>query len=87
LTGYLPKDQRDLIDVVIQINGFFEHVENILISMLDHERRFNRKFTIIIAAQRNQPESFRKLKVPRLKFDTKDYAPMIHWNVVTEPPL
>jgi hypothetical protein len=25
--------------------------------------------------------------VPRLKFDIKDYAPMIHWNFVKEPPL
>jgi hypothetical protein len=43
LTKYLPKDQRYLIDVVIQRNGFFEHVVNILISMFDDERRSIRK--------------------------------------------
>jgi hypothetical protein len=89
LTRYLPKDQRYLIGVVIQRNGFFEHVENILISMLDDECRSIRKIavTIIIAARRNQPENIRKCTVPCLKFDTKDHAPMIYWNVVTEPPL
>jgi hypothetical protein len=89
LKRYLPKDQRNLIDVVSQRNGIFEHVENILISVLDDERRSVRKILVtrIIAARRNQSENVKKFTVPRLKFDTKDYAPMIHWNVVTEPPL
>jgi hypothetical protein len=89
LTRYLPKDQRDLIDVVIQKNGFFGHVENILISMLDDHRRSIRKIAVtrIIAARQNQPENVRKFTVPRFKFDAKDYATMIQWNNVTEPPL
>jgi hypothetical protein len=56
---------------------------------LDDECWSIRKIAVTrnIAAWRNQPENIGKFTAPRLRFDTKDYTPMIHWNVVTELPL
>ncbi|KAK4873982.1 hypothetical protein RN001_013342 [Aquatica leii] len=43
LSRYLEKGLRDIVDPVIQRNGFFGHHENIILSMISDERKHRQK--------------------------------------------
>lgn len=93
LARQLPKKYRDLVNHYIQINAYFAHPENILISMVTDERPHIRRLGIerILQARRIHPESegIRFFHVPKLNFNAKDYTELIQWEeeAITPPPI
>lgn len=91
-TRYLREDLRNIIDKVIQYNGFFAHQENILLSMLFDQNPTIRKLAHKrIKKVRNQKTAgFRKFEIPKINFEAGAYYDMIpDWNSVVrcQPPL
>ena len=69
---YLSKDLRDVVDPVIQRNGYFSHPENLLLSMLTDDRPIIRKLglrRIMKARSQDKPGKVRVFKVPTLNFE------------------
>ena len=96
LSTYLPKDLQDIVQAVIQRNGYFGHPENILLGMLWDERKYIRKLAYhrILKARSNENsqvnnKGVRSFIIPKLNFDCEDYTELIDWqNVVyQEPPI
>ncbi|CAH1110778.1 unnamed protein product [Psylliodes chrysocephalus] len=90
---YLPAAVKDVIDPVIQRNAFFDHPENILLSMLTDDRKPMRELALrrILKCRVNglYNRNIRQFKVTKLNFDTQDYTELINWQSVSviEPPL
>jgi hypothetical protein len=88
---YLSDDLKNVIDPIIQRNGYFAAPENLLLSMLCDERKIQRELGLrrVLKARTERRDGVRKFKVPKINFDAKDYIDMILWpeNDVTEPPL
>jgi hypothetical protein len=88
---YLSTELRNIIDPVLQRNGYFGHPENVLIAMISDERKRVRELGLrrILKARMNKRTSLREFVVPNLNFDASDYFEMIDWTVVeiTEHPL
>lgn len=88
---YLSDDFKNVLDPVIQRNGYFAAAENLLLSMLCDERKNVRELGLrrVLKARTESRGGVRKFKVPKINFDAKDYIDMISWaeNDVTEPPL
>lgn len=90
---YLEKSLGNIIDAVIQRNGYFAHPENILLAMLGDERKLVREQavnTIMESRLKNDStEKLRSFNVPTLNMSAKDYIDMIDWKKIniTEPPL
>lgn len=90
---YLQKDLKDIVDAVIQRNGFFGHPENVLLAMIADERVKVRELGLRrILKARSEATSCRDIrifKLPNFNFDAKDYIDMIPWQecTVTEPPI
>lgn len=87
---YLPEHLLAVINPVIERNGFYAHPENILLAMLDDDRKHIRELgwkRILGAAQTNEP--VRKFVIPAIAFDCTEYVEMISWTdeTVTLPPL
>ncbi|GBN29918.1 hypothetical protein AVEN_253454-1 [Araneus ventricosus] len=89
-------DLRQVVDRVLQRNGFFAHVENLLLCMLTDERPHIRllAYKRILASRKQTPEGEnvpRKFAVPVLNFNANDYIDLIDWNEPKrkryEPPL
>ena len=81
---------RDVVNRVLQRNGFFAHPENILISMLIDEQKHVRELAWrrILKCRSNSFMKRRKFVVPKVLFDA-DYYKMIDWQATTisEPPV
>lgn len=90
LSRYLPKKLKDVIDPVIQRNGFFGHPENVLLAMLADERREIREqaCTRILQCRSNIPR-LRKFDIPNFNFNASNYFEILDWDAITitEPPL
>lgn len=88
---YLSDDFKNVLDPVIQRNGYFAAAENLLLSMLCDERKNVRELGLQrgLKARTESRGGVRKFKVPKINFDAKDYIDMISWaeNDVTELPL
>lgn len=92
---YMPDHLRKVVDVVIQRNGYFAHVENLLLSMLYDDRAHIRKLACrrVIAARKNSKNSVtvRKFRIPKINMEASDYTDLILWtdnNVERlEPPM
>lgn len=90
---YLPQNLKNIIDPVIQRNGFFGHPENILIAMLNDKKKSNHEFAVkqIEKARTNSVtyDDIRIFKLPQLNLDAEDYTKLIDWDncVITEPPI
>jgi hypothetical protein len=90
---YLEKPLRDIVDAVIQRNGYFGHAENILLAMLSDERPHIRELAYRrILAARNEHRSttsVRQFRVPLLNFNAEDYIDLVEWQAIDryEPPL
>lgn len=91
---YLEQRLRDVVDEVIQRNGYFCHAENILLTMLTDDRRHVRELAyrrILAARNERAPSStgIREFRVPRLNFDASDYTELVNWQEIDrcEPPL
>lgn len=90
LSRYLPKTLRNIIDPVIQRNGFFGHPENVLLAMLADETKEIRQiaYTRILQCRSNS-SSLRKFNVPEFNFKASNYFEIFDWDkiAITEPPL
>ena len=84
---------RDVVDDVIQRNGYFGHAENILLAMLTDNRPHIRELAYRrILAARSESASLsgiREFRVPRLNFGASDYTELVDWQEIDryEPPL
>lgn len=91
LSRYLPEHLKKVVDPVIQRNGYFGHSENILISMLNDERKQIRELALRrILSIRERTSGFspiRVFKLPTFNFNAADYIDLIYWEKPSEPPL
>ena len=88
---YLSKELRDIVDPVLQRNGYFGHPENLLLAMISDERQYIRELGLrrILKARLEKSHTLRTFNVPKLNLDAHDYIELINWkdNEITEPPL
>ena len=75
-----------------QRNGYFGHVENLLLSMITDERPRIRELSLrrILKARRHKRTSIRTFKVPNLNLSADDYIDLIDWQsneAISEPPV
>ena len=93
LTRYLEPELRNVVDAVIQRNGYFGHPENILLAMLTDTRQYVRELACrrIISARNecSSSKAVRKFCIPKLNFDARDYIDIVRWQDIDrhEPPL
>lgn len=93
-TRHLPENIKQVIDPVIQRNGFFCHPENMLLAMIVDERQHIRElgYRRILKARDQEPEpdnGIRIFKPPAINFEAKDYTELVDWTQckLTPPPL
>ena len=89
---YLPENIRSVLDIVIQQNGYFGHVENLLLSMIMDERPRICKLSLcrILKARRHKCTSIRTFKVPNLNLSANDYIDLNDRQsneAISEPPV
>ena len=89
---YLLENIRSVLDIVIQRNGYFGRVENLLLSMITDERPRIRELSLrrILKARRYKRTSIRTFKVPNLNLSGDDYIDLIDWQsteAISEPPV
>lgn len=95
LSRYLDPNLRNVVDTVIQKNGFYAHPESVLLSMATDRRPEVRKraaSSIIEARQRQESETdcpVRHFRVPQINFTADDYTKIIDFKemVVSAPPI
>jgi hypothetical protein len=91
LSRYLSKELRDVIDPVLQRNGYFGHPENLLLTMIADERQYIRELGLrrILKARAEKQTVLREFVVPKLNLDANEYFELINWQdtKITEPPL
>lgn len=90
-TRQLPIDMQKIVQGSVQINGFFAHPQNIILSMITYEKEEVRRegFDLIFEARANDAKQIRKFNVPNIIFDCESLKNMINWSEVghiTEPP-
>lgn len=89
----LPKKWQEVIHDSIQINAFFAHPENLLlsISMMADERQAFRDLALqrILEARMEVGTKIRTFSVPPINFRAEEYVDLICWETVrvTPPPL
>lgn len=91
-SSYLPEHLQIVVRNVIQRNGFFAHSENILLAMLQDERRRIRELAlrrILRAREKKHNFNIRIFEVPKLNFDAEEYFSLINWSdeCLSEPPI
>ena len=76
---------RDVVNMVLQRNGFFAHPGNILISMLMDKQEHVRELAWrrILKCRSNSSMGRRKVVVPKVLFDAEHYYEMIDWQATT----
>lgn len=89
---YMPCHLRQIVDKIIQVNGYFAHPENILIAMLADSRVNIRELGLrrILKSRDHILETeIRKFKISQINFEANEYYELINWQsvVVTEPPI
>ncbi|GBM23192.1 hypothetical protein AVEN_159874-1 [Araneus ventricosus] len=90
---FLPENLLKVIDPVIQRNAFFDHPENLVLSVILDKRDHIRKLGLrIIIKARNlafKRKPIWSYQAPKINFLATDYIEMIHWNTITlsAPPL
>lgn len=90
LSRYLSEDLKNIIDPVIQRNGYFAHPENILLAMISDERQHIRELgirRILKARTQAKGKQVRLFNIPKINFNADDYYGLVDWTRVTEPPL
>ncbi|CAH1100856.1 unnamed protein product [Psylliodes chrysocephalus] len=89
---FLPEHLRKIKDPVIQRNGYFGHLENLLLAMLADSRKSVRELglrRLLKCRTTAGQQEIREFKLPAFKFDAENYIDMIDWHstTITEPPL
>ena len=91
LSRYLPQHLLDIIDPVIQRNGYFAAPENLLLGLLTDKRKNIRELALrrILKARTIHNDGIRKFKIPVINFDANDYVDLISWHncEIIEPPM
>lgn len=87
-TRYLPLKLRNVIDEVIQHNGYYAHPENILLSMIT-DSRADVKLKALEIIKKCSSNHLRKFTVPKINFKSSEYHEMITWKDCdfSVPPL
>lgn len=88
----MSQEIKDIVAPVIQRNAYFAHVENVLLCMLQDDRKHIRELAqrkIKKARKDYKGKSIRTFKIPELNFEADDYISLINWqqSAVTEPPM
>ena len=86
----LPKEIKAIIDPVIQRNSYFAHPENVILAMLNDERKHIQELAVRrILRARSDPQKLRLFQIPKINFSAKKYTDMIDWQktLITKPPL
>lgn len=83
---------KNIIDPVIQRNGYFANPENILLTMITDERQHVRELALrrVMKFKINSTSNeIRIFNVPAINFDAEDYTELINWQIpnLTAPPL
>lgn len=86
-----PDPVKRVVHCYIQINRFFCHPENILLSMLTDEDPKIRAdaYEKVLEARQRPTLPIRKFVIPKIKFDCLSYTMMIDWDNLEsfyEPP-
>lgn len=90
---YLTAELREIVDPVIQRNGYFCHSENILLAMVTDDRQHIRELghRRIMAARCENPLStgIRQFRVPTLNLEAGDYIELVTWKDIDRhsPPV
>lgn len=98
VNGFISTNLFEVVQKSLQNNGYFLHVENVLISMITDTRKnirniaYSRILNARINRRQNTPNplrTFTKLKATQLNFDCNDYFEMIDWRklITFEPPF
>lgn len=94
LSRYLSTELRDIIDPVIQRNGYFGHPENLLLAMISDQREYVRELGLrrILKARTlraDEQATVRQFCVPKMNLNATEYFELIDWQdvTITEPPL
>lgn len=91
MSRYLPECLKQVVDPVIQRNGYFGHSENILIGMLADDRQHIRELALRrIIKIRDSSSGFtplREFKLQTFNFQAEEVMDLINWEKPTEPPL
>lgn len=90
-TRPFPDAIKKIVHRSIQINGFFCHPENVLMSMITDENRQIRDDAIgkILEARQRPGSTIRQFVIPKINFNCETYTTLINWNEVEnfcEPP-
>lgn len=93
-TQYLPPSHREIVNKVVQNNGYFAHPENVLLTMFFDDRKSVRERCIkkILHFRNNlwDPSTLRAYEKPKINFDCSDYVDMIDLDddsILSEPPF
>ena len=72
---YSTKEFLDIIDSVLQLNGYFGHLEDLLLAMTSDERQSIRELSLrqILKARLEKSSTLRQFKIPKLNFDAGEY--------------
>ena len=79
----LGAETRNIIQPVIQNNGFYAHSESILLTMIVDNNKNLRKLAYFRIMKARKSESFgtkRVFKVPKINFNAQNYGDMIPWE-------
>lgn len=84
----LPEYMQEIVQRSIQINGFFAHPENILLSLIVDECKEvrNDAFDIILKARARKDDRIRQFNVPTINFNAESLKNIINWDEAAEPP-
>ena len=87
----LSDHSQSIIWKVIQRNGYFAHLENIIIALINDASSDLRKLgwrQIMKARMNNKKKSAIKFNIPQIQFEFYSYYHLINWNTeITESPL
>ena len=95
----LKKERSDLLEgikITIRTNGFYTHIENVLLCMImDDNPKLNTKAIEVIKKRRQQDDlidgQVRKFVVPEINFNAKSYDQLINLNKYADefssPPI
>jgi len=94
LTSRLSREDREIVEPVVQRNAFFAHPENLLLTMLTDEcvNILHRAVKILTTCRKHEAAKSSKVRtfiIPSLNFQSENYVEIINWDDVriTEPPL
>lgn len=92
-TRYLPKPLLDVVDPVIERNGFFAHPEHLLLAMIQDDKKYVRELGLRRILKARQIDARRKtvrtFTPPKINFNAQEYSEMINWMdcELSSPPL